>query len=65
VRRCRGIADAIDLAADRVGECRRSPAIADQRYFDSRRLHEALADQEIRRADAGMAEIDLAGIALA
>jgi hypothetical protein len=38
-------------------------AIADQRHLDPRRLDKTLADQKIRGADAGMAEIDLAGVA--
>ena len=58
------VADAVDLAADRVRQCGCRAAIADQRDIDAGRLHKTLADQEIRGADPGMAEIDLAGILL-
>ena len=61
---CRRIADAVDLAADRVGQRGRRAAIADQGDVDAGGMRKRLADQEIRRADAGMPQIDLTGIAL-
>ena len=61
---CSRIADAVNLPTDRVRQRGRRATISDQRHVDAGSLRKTLADQEIRRADAGMSKIDLAGIFL-
>ena len=60
--RRRRVADAIDLPADQIGQRRSRAAIADEDHIDLGGMNEALADQVIRRADAGMTERHLARI---